>query len=340
MIIKQKLYNNPELERSYVPYEEQKNRNSRINRATGIGIGSSVLAGGTYYGLRKARINRDTRIAKDAATEMANTEWRNANSNWLKRGWSKVTGKKGRIERNLQETMGTLGRNANARSWRAGKWGLGIAATGTALTLGARSIMKRRANQQKYYDQPPQKTYSSVDEERLVRSKNLPDSRIGIGWISDKNGKSDSESYLRSAKRAADKSWKSGDSEEKVIKKSKRAAGRESLLDSSGKPLIKSALVGGGVYATSKLLPVKDLVNLTENTVGIKFTPELKDKVYKVGKNFKKHGGKVALGTGALVLAPSVPKVYKKVRAARMGAEINTRNRINKYNKENDSTEK
>lgn len=290
MIIKQKLYNNPELERSYVPYEEQKNRNSRINRATGIGVGSSVLAGGTYYGLRKARINKDTRIAKDAATEMANTEWRNANSNWLKRGWSKVTGKKGRIERNLQETMGTLKRNANARSRRAGKWGLGIAATGTALTLGARSIMKRRANQQKYYDQPPQKIYSLVDEERLVRNKNLPDSRIGIGWISDKNGKSDSESYLRSAKKAADKSWKSGDSEEKVIKKSKRAAGRESLLDSSGKPLIKSALVGGGglgAYAGHKLNKAdeKQVRKVKENGVYKTDEAYLKYKAGEISKD-------------------------------------------------------
>ena len=42
---------------------------------------------------------------------------------------------------------------------------------------------------------------------RKTFAEKLPDSRIGIGWIQDKNDKVKSEKYLRKAKEAADKSF-------------------------------------------------------------------------------------------------------------------------------------
>ena len=45
---------------------------------------------------------------------------------------------------------------------------------------------------------------------RIVRKlySKLPDSRIGVGWIQEGNGKVRSEKYLDSAQEAADKSFK------------------------------------------------------------------------------------------------------------------------------------
>lgn len=157
MTLKLKRYNSPELERSYIPYEEQKKRRSRINNITKAGIGGSVLAGGGYLAGSAYITNRAKQIAKNAATEKANDQFRRVNSNWLKSGWSRLTGKNKRIENKLVSTMENIDQAASSRIKRAGKIGLGIAGAGTALTLGARSIMKRKAKKQKYYDPTPEK---------------------------------------------------------------------------------------------------------------------------------------------------------------------------------------
>ena len=41
----------------------------------------------------------------------------------------------------------------------------------------------------------------------------------------------------------------------------------------------------------------------------------------------------MALGVSAASLAPKVPGIYKKVKSARLGAEINTEDRIKKSKK-------
>lgn len=60
----------------------------------------------------------------------------------------------------------------------------------------------------------------------ILRNKNfaLPDSRKGIGWVNDKNGKLDSEKYFKAARDAADKAEARGLSDKEITKKVKSAA--------------------------------------------------------------------------------------------------------------------
>lgn len=186
----------------------------------------------------------------------------------------------------------------------------------------------------RYYRNKKKKAKKSILEKTYsIRNKKLPDSRIGIGWINDKNGKYDSETYFRAAQKSADDSWKRGDSEEKVVKKAKRAAGRKALTDSSGKPLTKAAIAGGLTLAAGKLIPIEDLPRLGEQALGMPLSYEARKGIIKAGRIAKKHTGKIALGVSAASLAPKVPGIYKKVKSARLGAEINTEDRIKKSKK-------
>lgn len=186
----------------------------------------------------------------------------------------------------------------------------------------------------RYYRNKKKKAKKSISEKIYsIRNKKLPDSRIGIGWINDKNGKYDSETYFRAAQKSADDSWKRGDSEEKVVKKAKRAAGRKALTDSSGKPLTKAAIAGGLTLAAGKLIPIEDLPRLGEQALGMPLSYEARKGITKAGRIAKKHTGKIALGVSAASLAPKVPGIYKKVKSARLGAEINTEDRIKKSKK-------
>lgn len=186
----------------------------------------------------------------------------------------------------------------------------------------------------RYYRNKKKKAKKSISEKTYsIRNKKLPDSRIGIGWINDKNGKYDSETYFRAAQKSADDSWKRGDSEEKVVKKAKRAAGRKALTDSSGKPLTKAAIAGGLTFAAGKLIPIEDLPRLGERALGMPLSYEARKGITKAGRIAKKHTGKIALGVSAASLAPKVPGIYKKVKSARLGAEINTEDRIKKSKK-------
>ena len=96
----------------------------------------------------------------------------------------------------------------------------------------------------------------------ILRDKlfTLPDSRKGIGWVNDKNGKLDSEKYFR----AADKAESRGLSDEVIVKKAKFAAGKEALKDNSRKPTIDAIKYGGAAYLGSKLVP-KGLIELSAN---------------------------------------------------------------------------
>ena len=183
----------------------------------------------------------------------------------------------------------------------------------------------------RYYRNKKKKAKKSISEKTYsIRNKKLPDSRIGIGWINDKNGKYDSETYFRAAQKSADDSWKRGDSEEKVVKKAKRAAGRKALTDSSSKPLTKAAIAGGLTLAAGKLIPIEDLPRLGEQALGMPLSYEARKGITKAGRIAKKHTGKIALGVSAASLAPKIPRIYKKIKSARLGAEINTEDRIKK----------
>lgn len=161
-------------------------------------------------------------------------------------------------------------------------------------------------------------------------SKKLKDSRIGIGWI-DGMKKSDAESYLRAAQKAADNAYAAGKDEDKVVKSAKAAATKKALLDNSGKPLMRALKYGGGSYLASRFIP-GDFINSQIRGTGIK-NPELEQKISEISKKANKNAGKVGLLVGGAVLASKAPKVYKKVKAARLGAEINTKDRLKKMKK-------
>ncbi len=63
----------------------------------------------------------------------------------------------------------------------------------------------------------------------ILRNKNftLPDSRKGIGWVNDKNGKLDSEKYFKAARDAADKAEARELSDEKIVKSAKKSGRNE-----------------------------------------------------------------------------------------------------------------
>ena len=73
----------------------------------------------------------------------------------------------------------------------------------------------------------------------ILRDKlfTLPDSRKGIGWVNDKNGKLDSEKYFRAAKKAAGR---------RVVESAKKHAPK--INKHAGKIGIAAALVGAGKH--------------------------------------------------------------------------------------------
>ena len=84
-------------------------------------------------------------------------------------------------------------------------------------------------------------------------SKKLPESRIGIGWIQEKLGKNDSEKYFKKGQKAANESYEKGDSDEEIIRKSKRRAQNSVILDKSGRPLLEGATAGGNWISCYKI---------------------------------------------------------------------------------------
>ena len=175
---------------------------------------------------------------------------------------------------------------------------------------------------------------------RIVRKlySKLPDSRIGVGWIQEGNGKVRSEKYLDSAQEAADKSFKKHGDLEKAVKDSKSAVTKKILLDEAPEIVGKSALIGATGYGAAKYLDKAE--NLIRNTgaringIDISKLPKIPEKVLKVSKN---NAGKIAAGltAGTIIYQAHKNKLNKKIKSARTGAEINTEDRIKKYRKHN-----
>jgi len=161
-------------------------------------------------------------------------------------------------------------------------------------------------------------------------SKKLRDSRIGIGWTQDGNGKVDAEKYFRVGKEAADKAAEEGKSDEEIIKAAKKAAGKQATLDNLGKPTWKT-IKRGGLAAAGAYLLSKSPEFIERNARGygldVRIPGELKSKL---SKNSKKIAiGAAVIGAGS-VIAKEAPRVLKKRKAARLGAEINTKERLKK----------
>lgn len=70
------------------------------------------------------------------------------------------------------------------------------------------------------------------------------------------------------------------------------------------------------------------------NGIDISKLPKIPEKVLKVSKN---NAGKIAAGLTAGTIAYQVhkKKLSKKMKSARIGAEINTKDRLKKYRKHN-----
>jgi hypothetical protein len=161
-------------------------------------------------------------------------------------------------------------------------------------------------------------------------SRKLKDSRIGIGWTQDGNGKVDSEKYLRVAKEAADKAADEGKSDEEIIEAAKKAAGRAVIKDKSGKPIGK-AVKNGAILAGAGYLLSKSPEFIENQAAGYGMKVNIPGKLKSgLSKNSKKIAlGSALLGIG-ITASKEIPKINKKRKAARMGAEINTRERIKK----------
>jgi len=168
------------------------------------------------------------------------------------------------------------------------------------------------------------------NKEFAEKSRKLKDSRVGIGWM-DRMKKSDAESYLREAQKAADDAYARGKDDKKVISSAKNAATKKVILDNIGKPALKAAKNGGLAYLGSRFIP-SDFINGQIRGAGI-HNPELEDKIDKIGKFAKGNAGKIGLAAAAATVAANSPKIYKKVKAARLGAEINTKSRLDKTHK-------
>lgn len=168
------------------------------------------------------------------------------------------------------------------------------------------------------------------DLKQNTYSRKLKDSRIGIGWTQDGNGKVDSEKYFRIAQKAADKAAEEGKSDEEIVEAAKKAAGKEALKDNIGKPTGK-AIKRGGIAALGGYLIAKSPEFIERNAAGYGLDVRIP---WNVKQGLSKNSKKIALGAGILglgsVAAKEVPKIVKKRKAARLGAEINTKDRIKK----------
>lgn len=166
----------------------------------------------------------------------------------------------------------------------------------------------------------------------IIRRKNfaekLPDSRIGIGWIQDKNDKVKSEKYLRKAKDAADKSFEKYKDPDKAVKASKNQVTKEVLKEELPIPVGKAIGYGTIGYGVSKS---PELINkILDSDVNLRNLPKIPSRLSnKLKKNSGKIASTIALGT----LLYNSPKIKKKIDSAREGARINTETRLKKSKK-------
>ena len=193
-IILQRKYfgdNNPENERSYIPYEESKKRKRKTDLLTAGGIGASILGGAGYYGLKSrgikkvadqdrrsvynTELNRGFKIREEQGNALVdrfnkyNEDYNNV-SKWnpfkgfkrkklLKNYENDVSNIKaaGDIKMNnlvsasTEQMKGIKSRQNRELRGAAGKAAL-IVGAGAGLALGARALKRRRDKKKKYYD--------------------------------------------------------------------------------------------------------------------------------------------------------------------------------------------
>ena len=163
----------------------------------------------------------------------------------------------------------------------------------------------------------------------------LPDSRIGIGWIQDKNDKVKSEKYLEAAKKAADESFSKDGDPEKAIKKSKSGVTKEVIINETPKPIGKAIGYGALAYGAAKFPEyVNKAMDYFPDTRNLPKIP------HNVVKFLKKNSGAIASGVALGNVIYYAPGIKKKIDAARIGSEINTKDRLRKYNKRNNDSTK
>lgn len=158
---------------------------------------------------------------------------------------------------------------------------------------------------------------------RKIFTEKLPDSRIGIGWIQDKNDKVKSEKYLRKAKDAADKSFEKYKDPDKAIKASKNQVTKEVLKEELPIPVGKAIGYGAIGYGVSKS---PELINkILDSDINLRNLPRIPSGL---SNKLKKNSGKVASAVALGTLLYNSPKIKKKIDSAREGARINTETRL------------
>ena len=161
-------------------------------------------------------------------------------------------------------------------------------------------------------------------------SNKLKDSRIGIGWIQERNKKTKSEKYFKLGKEAADKSYNKDEDEEKAVKKAKSKVTKEILKDELPVPVGKSIGYGGLAYLAAKSPEIiNELTSKHPEIIGDIKIPD------NIAKFTKKHSGKIAgvVAGGSLLYQLSKKNLKKKLDSGRTGIEVNTRDRVKKTNR-------
>ena len=158
---------------------------------------------------------------------------------------------------------------------------------------------------------------------RKIFTEKLPDSRIGIGWIQDKNDKVKSEKYLRKAKDAADKSFEKYKDPDKAIKAAKNQVTKEVLKEELPIPVGKA--IGYGVSKSPELIN-----KILDSDANLRNLPKIPSGL---SNKLKKNSGKVASAVALGTLLYNSPKIKKKIDSAREGARINTETRLKNLKK-------
>lgn len=122
--------NEEEIQKTYIPYKEQKRRKRQTNKLTAAGLGISGAAGGAYYLGKSAKIDRLANRQKDELARYSNHLYNKANETFvsgqrlaeeqLSQDLANVKGKKflgmtlgkGRQQRNLYKDFHRRSNNA------------------------------------------------------------------------------------------------------------------------------------------------------------------------------------------------------------------------------------
>lgn len=160
----------------------------------------------------------------------------------------------------------------------------------------------------------------------MTNINSLPDSRIGIGWIQEKNDKLRSEKYLKNIKAAADKEYNKGGNDEDILKAARKSGSRSVISDEL--PVATGKALGAGLLAYG-------VTKYPDKSIDIfkKSSPNFIKNIEPISRFMKKNHRKLTGAVAAGTLLYNLPGIKKKSDSVKLGAEINTRDRLKKLKK-------